>query len=146
MKMAYRVDKDVFEYIDKCEGIKVIYGVTFGEDIIKENIFRVDFFCDRREGGKGKYIKNIPIITVLELSEIITRSGKRALILICVGPNEAAVHSIYGDLCRYDIDADVFNYFNSNCFFRDKTFLYKDKIFKLYENIYNCGFINTRMT
>lgn len=146
MKMKYRTEEDIFKYIEKCEGIKVVYGVTFAKRIIEENIFKIDYFCDRREGGIGKNIENIPVITVSELNEIISKSGERAFILICVGPNKAAVQSIYGDLCRNDVDADVFDYFAYKGFFLDRTFLYRGQKFNLFENIYNCGFLDTRMT
>lgn len=129
-------------------GVRIVYGATvWGEVLLCEGRIRVDYFCDKKaETIHNLKINNVPVINSNQLKDIIKESGKRAAIIICVGSNKATVNSIYRDLVKLDIDADVFDYFENSHVFSDIAFEYSGQNILLYEHPYNCGYTDGRMT
>lgn len=139
-------DEDIFECHRNNGGILVVYGATYwGILISKHKNIKVDYCCDRR-AEEIHYIGDIPVINSGQLEKIVNESGKRATIIICVGLNEASVVSIYKDLVKLSIEADVFNYFDNLTIFKENSFIFNQKEYRLFEHPFNCGYVKTRMT
>lgn len=145
------------ESIDDCiagnQGLVVIYGATFwGGILVDEGSLNVDCFCDQKAYQKAYwentsyYFHGFLVYDVKKLEYRIIQSGKRATIIICIGNNRSTVDSIYKDLLRLDVNADVFNYFENENVFCDKRFSLRGKEYALFEHPYNCGYVHERMT
>ena len=88
----------------------------------------------------------IPVVNCEQLGKLINDNGYRALIILCVGVNQGTVKSIYCDLVKLNIEADVYDYFENTYVFCDTHFIIGNKKFMLYKHSYNCGYIDGRMT
>ena len=139
-------NEDIKKYMNKRELLKVVYGITFAEDFLEETGMKPDYFCDVKAERENLSVNGIQVITKEKLKDILETQNKRALILICAGPDKRIVNSIYKDLCMLDMNADVFDYFANEMVFTDRTFTYKGVTLDLYEHIFNDGFCDTRMT
>lgn len=146
MRLKY-MDKneDIYEYMYSCDFIKVVYGINFAREFMLENNMKIDYFCDRR-ANNIRNIDGIPVVTKDELNDILNLKNKRALIIICVGPNKGVVASIYLEICLLDMNAYIFDYFENIKVFSDKSFIFRKEKLSLYEHILNDGFCDTRMT
>lgn len=137
--------EDIKAYIEKNKGLVVVYGAAFwGISLVENCDFKVDYFCDQRASWMH-FLNGIPVIDINGLRDKIKEGGKRATIIICV-ETWGTVLSIYKDLMRADLNADVFNYFENEIVFSDSTFSLNGKSYPLFEHQYNCGYINERMT
>lgn len=137
-------DEDIFECHRKNGGMLVVYGATYWAKALNEKI-KIDYFCDRK-AEEIRSINNIPVINSRQLEKVINESGKRATIIICVGLTEPAAISIYKDLVKLSIEADVFNYFENAVIFQENSFVFNQKEYFLFEHSFNCGYHETRMT
>ncbi len=141
--------EDLLKYwSDEKYGLRIIYSARLmGQFLVDNEPFKgkVDYFCDR-DAKEIKLCKDIRVIDPDEMARKIKESGKKALIIICTGPNKRAFFGIYNDLMRHDNNADVFEYFENESCFKDRSFLFKGRIFSLFEHQFNVGFCNTRMT
>lgn len=141
-----RRDEDIFEYYEKNGGILAVYGAAFwGNMLAEEKNIKIDYFCDRR-ANEISNMGNIPVVDSIQLEKLVKESGKRATIIICVGLNKYSVVSIYSDLTKLSIEADVFNYFDNINIFKERNFTFNKKNYSLYEHYFNCGYAETRMT
>lgn len=139
-------DENIFECYRNNNGLLVVYGAAFwGIMLAEEEQIQIDYFCDRR-ADDIKYIGNIPVVNGIQLERLVRKSGKRATIIICVGLNKSLVVSVYKDLVKLPIDADVFNYFDNLNVFNENNFIFNKKEYLLYEHFFNCGYAETRMT
>jgi hypothetical protein len=138
-------DEDLSNYINDDELVKVVYGINFARSFLEENFMKVNFFCDRKAESINS-INGIPVVTKYALNEYLNGEGKRAFIIICIGPNKAVSLSIYKELCMIDMDAIVADYFDNIRLFTCRSFNIKEYKFDLFEHVFNCGFCNTRMT
>lgn len=120
-------------------GQNIIRGIGEG------GVFSIDYFCDRQANIINS-INGIPVIDCKELEGVVKKSGKRATIIICVGTKKFSVLSIYNDLVKHDIEADVFDYFENDSVFSDTSFMFNGKEYELFEHSFNCGYVDTRMT
>jgi hypothetical protein len=147
VKCIFRTSRDsIDEYINKNKGLVIIYGATFwAGQLVDYRDMEVDYFCDKKASIPYVF-HGIEVVDVGELERRIADDGKRATIIICVGMNKYSVNSIFKDLVKLDIDADVFDYFENAFVFCDKEFFFKKKKYNLFEHSYNCGYINARMT
>lgn len=137
--------EDIKAYIERNQGLVVIYGAAFwGILLAQNNDFKVDCFCDRR-ASELHSINGIPVIDTSELEDKIDESGKRATIIVCVETRGTAT-GIYKDLMRVDLNADVFDYFENELVFCDLDFSLSGKNYRLFEHSYNCGYTCGRMT
>lgn len=135
-----------YAYLAANQGLCIVYGATvWGEKLQNEGGMAIDYYCDRRADSICR-LGDVPVVSCGDLERLIRENGKRAVILICVGINKRTVRSIYNDLLRLDIEADVFDYFENLYIFSDKNFWHKGKIYALYEHPYNCGYTEERMT
>ena len=137
--------EDIKSYIDKNNGLVVVYGAAFwGTLLVKNADFKVDYFCDKRASWMHS-INGVPVVDTDGLRDKINESGRRATIIICV-ERKGTVASINNDLMRADLNADVFDYFENETVFSDSGFSLNGKQYLLFEHSYNCGYIHTRMT
>lgn len=137
--------EDIKTYIEKNDGLVVIYGAGFWGVLLSQNCdFKVDYFCDRTALWVHT-LNGVPVVDVDMLRDKIKESGKRATIIICV-ETEGTLISIYSDLMKADLNADVFDYFENEAVFSDSTFSLGGKDYVLFEHPYNCGYIHKRMT
>ncbi len=104
-----------------------------------------DYFCDRQADIINN-VNGVPVIDSKKLEEVVKTSGKRATIIICIGTKKFSVLSIYNDLIKLDIEADVFDYFENDSVFSDKSFMFNRKKYELFEHSFNCGYVDSRMT
>lgn len=138
--------ENIYECHKKNDGILVVYGAGFwGAMFAEEEQIKIDYFCDRR-AEEIHNIGNIPVVDSGQLEKIVRGSGKRATIIICVGLNKTMVLSIYCDLIKLSIEADVFDYFENLHIFKESSFIFDQKEYFLYEHSFNCGYVETRMT
>lgn len=136
---------NIHDCIEENEGLVVLYGANiWGEMLLKSGEFHVDFFCDRKAAGLPVF-NNISVVNIDGLESQIRESGKRAVIIISAS-GRGTVMSIYGDLMKKDLNADVFDYFENETYFRDTEFFMEGKRYSLFEHSYNCGYISARMT
>lgn len=138
-------DEDILECYRNNGGMLVVYGATFWAGLLINEKIQIDYFCDRH-AEEIHSIKNIPVINSRQLEKVINESGKRATIIICVGLNKFSVSSIYKDLGKLSIEADVFDYFENLIVFKEKYFVFNQKEYSLFEHSFNCGYHETRMT
>ena len=142
--------ENIYEYMERNKGLCIVYGATVWSELILCDLggeIKIDYFCDKQaEMIHSLSIKNIPVINCNQLKDLINESGKRATIIICVGTKKATVNSIYRDLIKLNIEADVFDYFENLYIFSDHTFEYRGQNILLYEHPYNCGYFDGRMT
>lgn len=144
--LYFRKRNDNLFECHKKGGFLVVYGATaWGRMLAKEENLKIDYFCDRRADAIQD-IEGIPVVDCNQLKDLIEESGKRATIFICVGFKKKIVLSIFNDLVKTGIDADVFDYFENEGVFSDRTFMFGGKVYTLYEHSFNCGYIDTRMT
>ena len=129
-------------------GLHIIYSARLmGRYLAECKPFKgtVDYFCDK-DAQEIKSCRGIPVIDHNELNKIIKDSGKKAIIIICTGPGGRGVSGIYGDLLQNECNADVFDYFENETCFIDKSFSFNGKKITLFEHRFNTGYCNTRMT
>ncbi len=112
--------------------------------LVQDKEYNIDYICDRR-AETLRTLNNIPVVNIEKLKTKVEESKKRATIIICV-TNKSTVTSIYRDLTRIDINADVFDYFENEAKFIDKIFYLDGKQYDLFQHSYNCGYVQTRMT
>lgn len=145
--MIFRTKKEnINSFIEKNEGVCIVYGATvWGELFASEDICKVDYFCDKK-AKEIQSLRGIPVVGSDQLEGLIKESGKRALIIVCVGTNKETVGSIYRDLVKLKIEADIFDYFENAYVFAEDSFEMNQKKYMLYEHSYNCGYADSRMT
>lgn len=137
---------NMFDYLSKNRGLCIVYGAgNWGRGVKKEGHLKIDYFCDRR-ADELQVIEGIPVVDCAKLENLIKESGRRATIIICVGLRSGMVIDIYSELIKFNVNADVFDYFENANIFKDKFFEFDGKEYVLYEHSYNCGYTNTRMT
>lgn len=85
------------------------------------------------------------VINIDGLETKIKESGRRATVMIA-SQDRGNIFSIYQDLMRKDLDADVFDYFENEVEFSDLEFTLKGRKYSLFQHSYNCGYSQTRMT
>lgn len=138
--------ENMYDIIKQNNGLVVVYGVKCAEVLWKKMPFRIDYFVDRR-GEEIRQIHDIQVLTPNQFEEIARTSDKRATIIICVDFHPSVVtRSIYEDIVKLDVNADVFDYFACDVNFEIDSFVYKDERYSLYEHSFNCGYCDTRMT
>lgn len=140
-------DEDIFECYRNNGGLLVVYGATYWAGILasKREEVKIDYFCDKR-ANEISCIQDVPVINSEQLEKIVNESRKRATIIICVGLKESTVISIYKDLAKLSMEADVFNYFENLTIFKENSFIFNQKEYLLFEHSFNCGYHETRMT
>lgn len=137
--------ESIREYIRKNNGLAVIYGATYWGGVLTDNgIFKIDCFCDQKAPA-WQMFHDTRVINIDELETRIKDSGKRATIIIA-SQDSGNILSIYMDLMRKDLDADVFNYFENEIEFSDLEFSLSGKKYSLFQHSINCGYFQTRMT
>lgn len=135
----------IYNTIKQNEGLCIVYGATlWGRMLVSEDI-HIDYFCDKK-ADEIQDIGGIPVIDCETLEKYVINSGKRATIIICVGINKSTINSIYRDLVKLNIPADIFDYFENEEIFKCNSFRYRQEKYLLYEHPYNCGYVNSRMT
>lgn len=137
---------DIISCYRENKGLLIVYGAgEWGGVFAKQCSLKIDYFCDRK-ADEIKSLGGISVIDSKQLEALVAQSGKRATIIICVGLKKNLVSSIYNDLIRLKIDADVFDYFENVNIFHVKSFVFEEQEYPLYENSYNCGYTDSRMT
>ena len=141
----HQSDENAFDYMKN--SCTVIYGVKYVKEVIRCGI-DVDFICDRRaKEYKTDLLYGARLVDLHQLKTIASRDQIRLTIIICVGmPYSRVTSEIYCELRESDIDADVFDWFNTNCFFDSESFTYGGVRMPLFEHPYNCGYKKGRMT
>ncbi len=140
-------NENLWDFVNNKEAITVIYGATsMARFLVEKEAIKVDYLCDRN-ANELRGIVAVPCVTPEYLSEILKTCGKRATVLVCtVSRNGNLINSVYSDLCKFDINVDLFDYFDNEYVFNHKSFYFRGKQYSLYEHGYNCGYINTIMT
>lgn len=133
------------------DGLVCVYGLTYWTSLfIQRSKYKIDYIIDRKaiyvQGKPSLSMNGIPIINIDHGAQLMKKQEKRSTIIICAGIYEATVNSIYQDLVKKDIDADVINLFENEEFFSIKEFEYNGNSYKLFEHPFNCGYTETRMT
>lgn len=145
--VCFRTRNDnIYDYYERNHGLCIVYGAGFWGKVFAEECFiKIDYFCDR-QAERIKNVNGIPVVESSRLPLLIKESGKRAIIIICAGIKNNYVMSMYGELTKQSIDADVFNVFENNVVFSDNNFKIDGKRYELFEHSFNCGYICGRMT
>lgn len=139
--------ENIVETINRNLGIVAVYGIKYVKPLIRQNDFYIDYFIDQKAIKLGENIEGKKLVTKENLANIIKRSERKATIIICISYMPSPiVHNIFEDLCSLDIDADVFDYFENDFIFFNKTFIFKKRKYKLFEHPFNCFYCNSRMT
>lgn len=146
----FRTKKEnLYDYIAQNKGLTIVYGMTFFAGVLAEcgNI-KIDLFCDQKAFNAADLLRfhNIPVYDIDRIQKLVNADGRRATVIICVGIIKSTVSSIYKDLQRVGINADVFDYFENESVFSDSEFTFRGKKYMLFEHPFNCGYINSRMT
>lgn len=137
--------EDILECYRQNNGLFIVYGVTVWGEMLQGTDIKIDYFCDR-QADKILNLNNTPVVDAKQLEDLVRKDGRRATIVICVGLNKGTVTSIYKDLSYLNINADVFDYFENEHVFKDKSFVFEGKRYPLFEHSFNCGYSETRMT
>ena len=133
------------------KGPVILYGATIWTAyLISGNAFHVDYVCDRLAFGTIDNpclsVFDVPVIKSEWLDKVISKSGERATIIICVGINRNTIFEIFHTLVEMDLNADLYDYFVQEDVFQDTHFIYKGNQYALFEHPFNCGFHYSRMT
>ena len=134
------------QIIKENNGLIVVYGVTCAEVLSKKSPFRVDYFVDKR-ADDIKRIHDIEVLTPCKFESVAKEEKNKVSIIICVDFSPSTItRSIYEDIVKLDVNADVFDYFACDMNFTNDSFAYKGNEYSLFEHSFNCGYKDTRMT
>lgn len=141
-----RKNENIYDYINLDNSINAIYGIGFANQILDMNL-DVDYFIDRKAGIISK-IRGVPVVSIADLVQISVKDKKHVTIVILTLPlfPPVTVHDIYNEVLKYNFDADIFDYWGNEYVFAQKTFIYKEKKYALFEHPYNCFYTHFRMT
>lgn len=138
--------ENLYQVIEENKGLVAVYGVTCAKVLYKAAQFKIDYFIDRR-AESIEQIHNIKVLTPFQFEKIAKDTDHRVTIVICVDFSPSMVtRSIYEDIVKLDIDADVFDYFACDINFGHDSFELKGKRYPLFQHSFNCGYKDTRMT
>ena len=137
---------NAFDYITN-NNFTIICGIKNAGELLRDNRFKIDLFCDWNKDICCSY-NNICGIELVYIDEIKDKlSTGRATIIVCTRmPFSEEKNKVYDHISKMDIEADVFDYFSTRCFFGIRNFVFKRKVLELFEHPYNCFYTDERMT